>query len=156
MVSNPNAHIVELVNIKQGRTEGVHDYMQKVVCLAESAYVGVDKESQMVRKQVLGFFIEGLRDKDIKMIVMKDEPQILEAAYQKALFELKWKIQLEASKEYENEPMEVCYSRRQAQIEAVTPAKSEKGRHNEKCRRGSTNGTKYKTYEGERIKSVIM
>ena len=27
LVSNPNAWLVELVNIKQGRTEGIQDYM---------------------------------------------------------------------------------------------------------------------------------
>ena len=54
--------LVELANIKQGRTERIQDYMQRVVRLAESAYVGVDGRNEVVAKQVLGYFIEGLKD----------------------------------------------------------------------------------------------
>ena len=57
------------------------------------------------------------------MTMMKDEPQTLEGAYQKALSELKWKIQLNARAEYEDEPMEICHSKRQTLIKAVSPAK---------------------------------
>ena len=81
LVSNPNAWLVELANIKQGRTEGIQDYMQRVVRLVESAYVWVDERNEVIAKQVLGFFIEGLKDQDIKMAVMKEEPQTLDAAY---------------------------------------------------------------------------
>ena len=42
LVSNPNARLVKLANIKLGWTEGIQDYMQRVVRLVESAYVGVD------------------------------------------------------------------------------------------------------------------
>ena len=70
LVSNPNVRLVELANIKQGRTEGIQDYMQRVVHLAESAYVRVDGRNEVVAKQVLEFFIEGLKDRDIKMAVM--------------------------------------------------------------------------------------
>ena len=88
MVPNPHARLAELAKIRQGGTEGIHEYMQRVVRLAESAYAGVNG-------QVLGFFIEGLRERDIKMAVMKDESQTLEAGYQKALSEWKWKIRLD-------------------------------------------------------------
>lgn len=112
VVSNPNVHIVELALVKQGRTEGLQDYMQRVAYLAESAYIGVDGGSQVIRKQMLGFFIEGIRDQDIKIVVIKGEPLTLEAAYQKTLSELKCKIRLNASMEYDDNPMEVCHSRR--------------------------------------------
>ena len=58
-----------------------------MVRLAEGAYAGVDGGNEVVSKQVLGFFIKGLREREIKMAIKKDEPQILEAAYQKALSE---------------------------------------------------------------------
>ena len=145
MVSNPNAQLVELANIKQVRTDGIQDYMQRVVRLAESAYVGVDERNEVVAKQVLGFFIEGLRDRDIKMAVTKEEPQTLNAAYQKALSELKWKTRLDASSEYEDEPMEISHSRRWVPIEAVSPATSNNNHNNSKRRnknnkKGSNNG----------------
>ena len=68
LVYNPNARLVELANIKQGRTEGIQDYMQRVVRLAENAYVGVDGRNEVVAKQVLGFFIKGLKDRDINVM----------------------------------------------------------------------------------------
>lgn len=117
--------------------------MQRVVHLAKSAYIGVDGESQVVRQQALEFFIEGLRDWDIKMAVMKDDPQTLEAVYQKAISELKWKIRLDVSTEYDDEPMEVCHSRRRVQTEDINPDEFErdKDRRNEKSKR-STNGSR--------------
>ena len=123
VVPNPNARLAELAKIRQGGTEGIQEYMQRVVRLAESAYAGIDGRNEVVSKQVLGFFIEGLREREIKKTVMKDEPQTLEAAYQKALSEWKWKIRLDEGSEYE-EPMEVWHSRRQLRIEAVGPVGS--------------------------------
>ena len=117
--------------------EGIQEYMQRVVWLAESTYAGVDGRNEVVSKHVLGFFIEGLREREIKMAVMKDEPQKLEAAYQKALSEWKWKIRLDEGSEYEDEPMEVCHSRKQLRIEAVGPVGSN---NNNKCQKKSTRG----------------
>ena len=42
IVSNHNARIVELANIKQRRTVGIRDYMQRVVSQAESAFIEAD------------------------------------------------------------------------------------------------------------------
>ena len=73
---------------------------QRMAHLAESAYMKADRENPIVMKQVLGFFVEGLRDRDIKMAMMMDEPQTPEGAYQKALSELKLKIRLDARAEF--------------------------------------------------------
>ena len=110
--------------------------MQRVVRLAEGAYVGVDGRNEVVSKQVQGFFIEGLREREIKMAVMKDKPQTLEAAYQKAPSEWKWKIWLDEGSEYEDEPMEVCHSR--WKIEAVSPVKSNHNKNT--CQKKDTKG----------------
>ena len=114
--------------------------MQRVVRLAEGAYIGVDGRNEVVSKQVQEFFIEGLREREIKMAVMKDEPQTLDAAYQKPLSEWKWKIRLDKGSEYEDEPMEACHSRRRLRIKAVCPEKSnhnknkcQKKMHKRKC-----------------------
>ena len=143
LFSNPNARLVELVNIKQGRTEGTQDYTQRVVRLAESAYVGVDGRNEVVAKQVLGFFIERLKGRDIKMAVMREEPQTLDAAYQKS--ELKGKTRLDASSGYEDEPMVICHSRRRVPIEAMIPGISNNNRNNstrmnKNNKKGSNNG----------------
>ena len=67
--------------------------------------MGFDEINEVVASKNLDLFIEGLRERDIKMAVMKDEPQTIE---EKALSELKWKIRLDACSEYEDEPMEIC------------------------------------------------
>ena len=67
VVPNPNARLAELGKIRQGGTEGIQEYMLRMVWLAESAYAGVDGRNEVVSKQVLGFFIEGLREREIKM-----------------------------------------------------------------------------------------
>ena len=66
-VSDTNAHIVEYASIKQGRTEGIQDYMQRLVHLAESAYMGADGENHVVTKQLVEIFIGDPRKRDIKM-----------------------------------------------------------------------------------------
>ena len=56
-VSDPNACIVELANIKQDRTQWIQDYMQRVVHLVKGAYMGANEGTQLVTKQVIGFFL---------------------------------------------------------------------------------------------------
>jgi len=140
VVSDPTARLVELANIKQGIAEGIHEYMQRVLRLAGSAYEGVDGRNEVAVKQVLGFFIEGIRDREIKLAVLKDEPQNLEAAYQKALSELKWKIRLDEGSKYEDEPMEICHARRRIAIEAVSPITS-RDNNNKNTRGGNSSGS---------------
>ena len=53
-VSDLNARIVESTNIKQGITEGIQDYMQRVVRLIENAYMVTDRGNRVVTKQVFG------------------------------------------------------------------------------------------------------
>ena len=134
--------------------------MQRIVRLAESAYVGVDGRNEVVAKQVLGYFIEWPRDRDIKMAVIKEEPQTLDVAYQEALSELKWKTRLDASSEYEDESKEFCYCRRRVPIEAVNPATSNNNcnnskRMNKNNKKGSNNGEKYKTCEREGNERIV-
>ena len=136
VVSNPNARLAELAKIRQGGMEGIQEYIQRVVRLAKSAYAGIDRRNKVVSKQVLGFFIEGLREREIKKSVMKDEPQTLEAAYQKALSEWKWKIRLDEVSEYEDKPMEVCHSRRQLETRCGRESHTRPRGHSEnpRCR----------------------
>ena len=65
-------------------------------------------------KSLCVFFI------DIKMAMMKKEPQILEGVNLKALSELKWEIRLDARAECVDEPMEICHSRRRISTEVVS------------------------------------
>ena len=53
LMSNGNARIVELAKIRQGRTEGIQDSMQRVVRLAESACMEVDRRNEVVSKRAL-------------------------------------------------------------------------------------------------------
>lgn len=50
VVSNANACILELANVKRGRTDGAQDYIHRVVHIAPFACITVDEGSQVVRK----------------------------------------------------------------------------------------------------------
>lgn len=52
MVSSRNARILDLTNVKQDRTQGAQVYIQRVVHIADIAYITVDRESQVARKQM--------------------------------------------------------------------------------------------------------
>ena len=76
-MSDLNARIDDHVNFTQGRTEGIRYYVQRVVSLAVSAYMGVTREIQLIQNKCSGIFIKGLKDRDIKMTVRKYEPHFL-------------------------------------------------------------------------------
>lgn len=162
--SNPQGHFVDLANVRQGKAEGIQDYMQRVVRLAERAYVGEDRTTPVVGKQVMNFFVGGLRDREIKMAVLKAEPSTLELAYQTALAELKWKIRLDANSECDHEPMEVCYARRRVPVEAMNTTTRKKDRDRVTIQNRDTGGNYsrnrisggYRNYVPERNARVTL
>ena len=109
---NRHRIFLELATIRQGRQENVHNYMQRVLGMAERAYAGWGGNDRVSQHQVRDFFVEGLRDSEVKLAVLKAEPDTIDAAYQKAVSESKWKIRVEPNIDSDPEPMEVCYTRR--------------------------------------------
>jgi len=110
--SNPHEFFLQLVGAQQGRHEGLQNYMQRIFHLADKAYKGTNKSDPIVREQVKRFFIEGLRDPGVKLAVLRNEPPTVEAAYQKAITEDRWRSRITAPSQMEPEPMEVCHARR--------------------------------------------
>ena len=110
-LTDPHKVFVELANIRQGRQEGIHPYMDRLLRLARGAYVGNHLNEPIIGNQVKNFFIQGLRDPDIKLAIIKEDPQTVDAAYQKAVLENRWRVRIKTDT-YTHEPMEVCHARR--------------------------------------------
>ena len=128
--ANPEKAIVELANVRQGKREGVQPYIQRVLDLAERAYVGTNRAEPLVQNQIKQFFISGLRDPDIRLAVRREAPPTAEEAFRLSLAEYKWRSQDET--EDEEEPMEVCHTRRRPR--AAERRESRWDRHNEDTR----------------------
>ena len=122
-VVDPHSIFLELANIRQKKNEGIHQYFERIARLAEGAYAGHNLSEPIIGGQVKNFFIKGLRDKEIRLAVLKDDPQNIDVAYQKALSESKWKIRDRSDSDSSYEPMEVCHTRKRFPVETVYSAR---------------------------------
>ena len=103
--------MTELVNIKQGRNEGIEEYFQRVLKLGERAYVGGNVGDPVRTRQLKHYYTKGLKDKEIRLTVRKEEPRTLREAYEKSLNEEKWRAQDDSEDDRAVEPMEVNHMR---------------------------------------------
>ena len=137
--------------MKQKWTEGIQDYIQRVVRLAESAYVGVDGGGgRSWSKTSSGNFYwrskgSGYKDGSDEGGATNIRCYLSESVVcvEKENFE------------YEDEPMEICHCHRWVPIEAVSPATSNDNHNNCKRRnknniKGSNNGGKIQNSRAER------
>ena len=153
ITSNPHESFLKLANVRQGRNEGIQDYMQRVFKLADRAYNGRDKGDPIIRDQVKTFFTEGLRDTGVKLAVLRSEPPTVESAYQKALSEDRWRIRINTPSNIDHEPMEVCHARRRtvrndAPIGGNRQVDRPRGTGAPMLERGSNHPTGYDRYGG--------
>lgn len=153
--SNPQVQFTELANIKQRQNEAIQDYTQRVVRLAERAYVGTDRASPVVQNQVVNFFTKGLRDREIRSVVLRAEPRSLDEAQRAAVAENEWKIRLGADSDCDHEPMEVCHARRRVPVETVS-SDNNKGRSRAQKKDVGGNWRKYRDYDKGREEQVIL
>lgn len=147
--ADPTKFVRELANIKQGRSETVQDYMQRLVHLAIGSYGSLDTNNEVIKSQVIGFFIEGLYDRQVKIAVMREEPSDLKVAYEKALIEERWQTRIRGN-DREEEPMEINYSGRQRNIEAIRKKRFPEPDRGQRNYRGFNRGPGFKARETER------
>lgn len=76
--------------------------MDRLLELAERAYVGADNEDLIVASQLKNFFTDLLHNVDIKMEVFKEQPVTLETAYEKELAKskLRHRVGLDLGREH--------------------------------------------------------
>lgn len=110
-----------LRSIKQKPNENVHAYVERLLALAEDAYVGYNNGQQqaaglaIIERQLIDYFIDGLHEEHLKFKVMRDSPATLQAAVTSATNEqtLRLRYNLRFSNNKKEEPMEVDHFRPQ-------------------------------------------
>ena len=125
---NPHQHLVELARVQQYPQERLEVYFERILNLAEKAYESGQRLDPLIRKQVKDFFVEGLRDPEIKLAVIRADPTTLDMIYSLARSESKLRARIEMSphrSEKFPQPMEVCHARRRKYEQA--PPRPENG-----------------------------
>lgn len=115
-IRNPQEAFLELANIRQRPDESMLEYIQRIECVADGAYDSAIRGHEIVKSQVRDFFIEGIRNTDTKLAVLRAEPHTLEEACQAALTENRWQQRARVPQDRWEEPMEVCHARRRPTI----------------------------------------
>ena len=76
-----NQHALALLSrVRQGKSESVPIYAERVHALAREAFPGDHRGNNTVGKQVVGYFVDGLRKDRLKMKVLRADPEELTAA----------------------------------------------------------------------------
>ncbi|BFZ00708.1 hypothetical protein BsWGS_03747 [Bradybaena similaris] len=106
-----------LKSVKQKSGESVQMYSEKLIALAEDAFVGQDMSNDCIDKLLIGFFVDGLQHNSLKFKLLRENPSTLGAAIETALKEenLMRRYQLRIGREDDHrfstvdheEPMEV-------------------------------------------------
>ena len=108
----PQETFLELAVVRQGREEGMREYIQRLTNLAEGAYEEEAQAHPIVRTQIKDFFIEGIRDGEVKVAVLRANPETAERAYQLAITESGLRKRINKTEDRWEEPMEICHARR--------------------------------------------
>ena len=132
-VRNPKEMFHKLTSIRQGSDESMLEYIHRLETLADRAYETEVRGHEIVRAQVQGFFIEGIRNTNIKLAVLRAEPETIEEACKVALTESKWQQKAMVSQDRWEEPMEVCHARRR-RTPRYSPTPNRKETYNERDR----------------------
>ena len=117
-ISDAQHAFMLLRQVKQGKTENVQIYAERLLSLAEQAYEG-QQENRVTEGQMIGFFIDGLYSDRLKLKVMRDNPRDMQAAINSARAEhnLQQRFQLRTGRNYfvptnnTGEPMEIDHFR---------------------------------------------
>lgn len=111
-----------LRKVRQGSSENVQLYAERLLALARDAFEGQDGNNVAVERQLIGFFADGLHHDYLRIKVMRDNPTTFQQAVRSALNEqnLRKRFQLRSGREFgrdrqssgrQDEPMEVDHYR---------------------------------------------
>ena len=73
--------------VKQKSDENVQLFAERLLALAEEAFIGQTGGTTAIERQLVGFFIDGLAHDYLKMKVMRENPNTLQAAVTSAMNE---------------------------------------------------------------------
>lgn len=81
-----------LRNIKQKRGENIQNFAERVISLAQEAYSEYDAGLNIIDHQIVGFFIDGLSDENIKHKLIRENPRTFQNAVTSAVNEQNVKV----------------------------------------------------------------
>ncbi|MCG7878548.1 MAG: zinc finger domain-containing protein [Candidatus Thiodiazotropha taylori] len=99
-----------LRNCKQKPGENIHMFAERLLSLAEEAYN--NQGGDAVERQLIDIFVDGLTNDQLKLKILRDHPDTLQAAIGVATNEQNLRARVNMSHRT-NEPMEVDHSRGQ-------------------------------------------
>lgn len=79
-ITDPQHAFMLLRNFRQKQSENVQIYAERLLSLVEEAFAGQPRGVPAIERQIVGFFIDGLLHDYLKMKVMRENPETLEAA----------------------------------------------------------------------------
>lgn len=102
-----------LRQVKQKQGETIQNYSERILSLAEEAYN--NQGGNAVERQLIDIFVDGLLNDQLKMKILRDQPDTLQGAVLVATNEmnLRARVQLSHSTSSKETPMEVDLSRGQ-------------------------------------------
>ena len=102
-----------LRQVRQKQGETIQNYAERILSLAEDAYD--NQGGNAVERQLIDIFVDGLQNDQLKMKILRDQPNTLQGAVVVATNEvnLRTRVQLSHSASSKEQPMEVDHSRGQ-------------------------------------------
>ena len=86
-ISDPQHAFMLLHKVKQKSDENVQLFAEQLLALVEEAFIGQAGGTTAIECQLVGFFIDGLAHDYLKMKVMRENPNTLQAAVTNAMNE---------------------------------------------------------------------
>ena len=109
--NNPRNKLLELVNIKQGESESIREYLLRARILSKEAYGADSLGKEVVQAQIKEFLIDGIRDKNLRLAIIRAAPKDPGEVSQLAINENNYRRRAKASQERGAEHTEVCLAR---------------------------------------------
>ena len=105
----------KLTRLRQGRTETMASYIERTYYMADQAYGPEWKTNDVLEEQLIAFFMEGLRDCNLKRVIykkdIKDIDEAMSIAKADELSKKRFPVE-SGSSEQRGEPMEIDQHRR--------------------------------------------
>lgn len=83
---------IDLRRFSQAEHESVHNYAERLFALAKTVYNKRELDLGIIQKQLTGIFTDGLKNQEIKTLLIRQNPQILKEATKLATDEINLKL----------------------------------------------------------------
>ena len=104
-VSDTYIQFSALQNIRQTYSESIQDFADRIIGLVPEAYLGFINALDLIDMQIIGFFIDGLIDKNIQTHLIRENPSTFQNAVSLAVNEHNVKIRCKIRSDMRENPI---------------------------------------------------